>query len=215
MIGKFQTMVKSPLIQSVFYPILYHQVPQRWMKPVDVVARNILYHHQFLQYYHSQQQRIIGKNHSITCWTNASSTFNVCEHQLLPLMEDPPLELMIDQEVVPIANHTPIPIPIHWQDEVKAGLGRDVNLGVIEPVPFNDPVKWCYCMVIWPKKNGQLRCTIDLQNLNTYMQTGKLITLNLHFIRCELFHMVWKKLYLMPGMATTGDHEILVVAHRR
>ena len=27
-------------------------------------------------------------------------------------------------------SHTPIPVPLHWQEEVKAGLDRDVNLGV-------------------------------------------------------------------------------------
>ena len=120
----------------------------------------------------------------------ASSTFNICEHQLLPLKEGPPLELMIDQGVVPIVYHTPIPIPIHWQDEVKAGLNRDVKLGVIEPVPFNDPGKWCHHMVICPKKNGQLRRTIN-QNLNTY--TTRDTHHSLHFIKCELFHTVRKK----------------------
>jgi hypothetical protein len=54
-----------------------------------------------------------------------SSTFNVCEHQTLPLMEGPPMRLMIDPLASPTAHHSPIPGPLHWQDEVKAGLDRE------------------------------------------------------------------------------------------
>ncbi len=36
--------------------------------------------------------------------------------------------------------HTPIASPIHWQDEVKAGLDRDVRLGELEKVPLGTPV---------------------------------------------------------------------------
>ncbi len=64
----------------------------------------------------------------------SSSTFNVCEHQTLPLMEGPPMRLMIDPQASPTAHHSPIPVPFHWQDDVKDGLDRDVKLGVLEPV---------------------------------------------------------------------------------
>ena len=64
-----------------------------------------------------------------------SSTFNTCEHQPLPMMEGPPLQLMVDLSATPVAIHTPVPVPIHWRDDIKAGLDRDVRLGVIEPVP--------------------------------------------------------------------------------
>ena len=37
-----------------------------------------------------------------------SSTFNTCDHQPLPLMEGPPMELMIDPTANPVAYHTPI-----------------------------------------------------------------------------------------------------------
>ena len=59
----------------------------------------------------------------------SSSTFNTCEHQPLPMMEGPPMHLMIDSKAKPTAYHSPIPVPIHWQDDVKAGLDRDVRLG--------------------------------------------------------------------------------------
>ena len=97
-----------------------------------------------------------------------SSTFNTCEHQPLPLMGGPPLRLMIDPEATPTAHHSPIPVPLHWQEEVKAGLDRDVRLGVLEQVPIGNPVTWCHRMVICSKKNGSLRRTIDFQPLNQH-----------------------------------------------
>ena len=95
----------------------------------------------------------------------SASAFNVCEHQPLPKMSGPPLSLSIDPNAVPKPCHTPIAIPIHWQDEVKAGLDRDVRLGVLEKVT---PVTWCHRMVICTKKDGSLRRTINFQPLNQY-----------------------------------------------
>ena len=97
-----------------------------------------------------------------------SSTFNVCEHQSLPMMQGPPLRLMIDPQATPKAHHSPIPVPLHWQEEVKAGLDRDVRLGVLEPVPVGEPVTWCHQMVICAKKDGTPRRTIDFQPLNLH-----------------------------------------------
>ena len=98
----------------------------------------------------------------------SSSTFNVCSHQPLPAMEGPPLRLMVDPDAQPVAHHKPIPVPIHWQEDVKAGLDQDCRLGVIEEVPPSTPVTWCHRMVISPKKNGKPRRTVDLQDLNTH-----------------------------------------------
>ena len=97
-----------------------------------------------------------------------ASTFNTCEHQSLPMMKGPPLQLMVDPDAKPVAVHTPVPVPVHWQDEVKNGLDRDVRLGVIEPVPVGEPVKWCHRMVVCAKKNGTPRRTVDLQALNAH-----------------------------------------------
>ena len=98
-----------------------------------------------------------------------SSTFNTCEHQLLPMMEGPPMRLIINPTAEPVAVHTPIPVPIHWREEVKAALDQDVRLGVIEQVPVGEPVTWCHRMVICPKKNGKPRRTVDFQRpLNTH-----------------------------------------------
>ncbi|XP_048575650.1 uncharacterized protein LOC116619407 [Nematostella vectensis] len=97
-----------------------------------------------------------------------SSTFNTCEHQQLPLMDGIPMRLMVDPEAEPVAHHTPIPVPLHWQEEVKAGLDQDVALGVLEPVPVGEPVTWCHRMVVCAKKNGKPRRTVDFQSLNLH-----------------------------------------------
>ena len=96
------------------------------------------------------------------------STFNTCTHQPLPLMTGPPLKLMIDESAKPVAHHTPIPVPLHFQEQVKADLDRDVALGVLEPVPVGDPVTWCHRMVVCAKKNGKPRRTVDFQPLNKF-----------------------------------------------
>ena len=95
-----------------------------------------------------------------------SSTFNACKHQPIPMMEGPPLRLMISTDAKPIAHHTPVPVPVHLQEEVKAGLDRDVRLGLLELVPIEEPVTWCHRMVVCAKKNGKLRCTVHLQAQN-------------------------------------------------
>ena len=98
----------------------------------------------------------------------SASTFNVCEHQPLPMMSGPPMRLMVDPNAKPVAFHTPIPVPVHAQDEVKAGLDQDVRLGVIEPVPVGTPVTWCARMVTQWKKSGKHRRTVDFQPLNKH-----------------------------------------------
>ena len=50
----------------------------------------------------------------------------------------------------------------------KAGLDQDVRLGVLEPVPIGEPVKWCHRMVVCAKMNGKPRRTVDFQALNAH-----------------------------------------------
>ena len=83
-------------------------------------------------------------------------------------MEGPPLELHVDPEAKPIAVHKPIPVPLHWQQEVKESIDRVVKLGVLEAVPVGEPVTWCHRMVTARKKNGKLRRTVDMQVLNKH-----------------------------------------------
>ena len=86
-----------------------------------------------------------------------SSAFNTCTHQFLPLVElSPLLRLLVDPMIKPKAVHKPAQVPIHFRDEVEAGLEKDIRLGVLERVPENTPTTWCsrMCVVV---KNRSLR----------------------------------------------------------
>ena len=97
----------------------------------------------------------------------ASSTFNVCEHQPLPMISSsPPLQLHVDPEVAPKAVHKPSLVPLHWQEPVLAGLIRDCKLNVLERVPLNTPAGWQSRMVVTAKTDGSPRRVVDYQEVN-------------------------------------------------
>ena len=98
----------------------------------------------------------------------ASSTFNMCPHQQLPSIKGPPIQLHVDPLAKPKACHTPASIPLHWQEQVHSDLLRDEALGVIEKVPYGEPVEWCHRMVITRKHDGSPRRTVDLSPLNKH-----------------------------------------------
>ena len=100
--------------------------------------------------------------------TFASSTFNTCPHQPLPRMSGPDIQIHVDENATPKACHTPASIPIHWKDQVHAQLLCDESIGVIERVPYGEPVDWCHRMVITRKHDGSPRRTVDLSPLNQY-----------------------------------------------
>ena len=98
----------------------------------------------------------------------ASSSFNVCEHQSLPMLQNsPPIELHVDPNATPVAVHRPAVVPLHWKEAVLEGLLRDIRLGVIERVPENTPARWQHRMHITAKHNGEPRRTIDYQTINS------------------------------------------------
>ena len=83
-------------------------------------------------------------------------------------MVGPPVDIHISDGVTPKAVHTPSPVPIHWQEQVKTDLLRDEALGVIEKVPYGEPVTWCHKMVVTRKHDGSPRRTVDLSPLNKH-----------------------------------------------
>ena len=99
----------------------------------------------------------------------SASAFNTCEQQPLPLMqESPPLRLFLNPDVQPIAVHSPAAVPLHLDAPVRAGLERDLRLGVIERVPVNTPTTWCSRMIITPKHDGTPRRVVDFQAVNAH-----------------------------------------------
>ena len=97
----------------------------------------------------------------------ASSAFNNCPHQPLPLMSGmPPLKILVKEGATPYAIHKPATIPVHWMEQVRADLERDIALGVLERVPQNTPSTWCARMHVVGKKTGEPRRVVDLRHLN-------------------------------------------------
>ena len=96
----------------------------------------------------------------------SKSTFNKCPHHPIPTMSGPPLEIHLNDHAKPYCNHKANPVPIHWQEKVHEDLLRDEKLGVIERVPYGEPVEWCHRMVITRKHDGTPRRTVDLSHLN-------------------------------------------------
>jgi hypothetical protein len=98
----------------------------------------------------------------------ASSTFNTCPHQTLPVMLGPPVEIHLEESATPRACHTAATVPVHWQEKVKEDLLRDEALGVIERVPYGEASTWCHRMVVTRKHDGTPRRTVDLSPLNRF-----------------------------------------------
>ena len=97
-----------------------------------------------------------------------SSTFNMCTHQELPKMKGPPMHIMINSAAKPVAIQKAIPVPLHYEEQVKLDLQRDVRLGVIEKVPAGTPTTWCSRMIVCSKKDSKPRRTVDYQQLNKH-----------------------------------------------
>ena len=84
-----------------------------------------------------------------------------------PTMTGPPAHIHLQENAIPRARHTPIPIPYHFKEAVEKSLWNDVARGIIAPVPVGTPTDWCATMVITPKKDGRPRRTVDYQYLNS------------------------------------------------
>jgi hypothetical protein len=82
------------------------------------------------------------------------------------MMNCVPAHIHLKEDAKPHAMHNPFSIPIHWREEIKRMLDKDVEDRIIEPVPIGDPVTWCSPMVVTAKGDVSPRRTVDLQKLN-------------------------------------------------
>lgn len=98
----------------------------------------------------------------------SASTFNKCPHRPLPAMEGPPMKFHIDPSATPVSRRKPLPVALHWQEQVEQELLRDIELGILERVPHGEPTDWCFPMVVTRKHDGGPRRTIDLSPLNKF-----------------------------------------------
>ena len=86
----------------------------------------------------------------------SATTFNTSQCPL-PVMRGPPHHIHVVPNAKPVAFHTPLPVPKHWETEVKKQLANDVKQGVIRKVAAGEATEWCSRMVVTSKKNGQPR----------------------------------------------------------
>ena len=96
----------------------------------------------------------------------AASAFNTCKHQPLPYMTGDLMTVTLRENAVPHAIHTPLPVPLYWEEAVIKELANDVSLDIIERVASTIPTIWCAKMVVVAKKDGSPRRTVDFQKLN-------------------------------------------------
>ena len=83
-----------------------------------------------------------------------------------PSMKTTPGHIHLKPNAIPHTRHSPIPVPHHWKNTIKASLDLDIQRGIIKPIPIGTPVTWCSPMVIVRKKDGTPRRTVDYQELN-------------------------------------------------
>lgn len=135
-----------------------------------------------------------------------SSTFNTCPHRSLPCMEGPPVEIHVEESATPKACHTPANIPLHWQQRVFDDLLRDEALGVIERVPYGEPVTWCHRMVVTRKHDGNPRRTVDLSPLNKFCKRETFATESPFKLARRIPKRTWKTV----TDAWNGYHSVLL-----
>ena len=95
----------------------------------------------------------------------ANSAFN--NDGRFPAMSAQPAHIHLKEGAVAKARHNPIPVPYHLKEPVRQALMKDVERGILKPVPIGTPTDWCSTMVITTKKDGRPRRTIDYQHLNS------------------------------------------------
>ena len=95
----------------------------------------------------------------------ANSAFN--NDGRFPAMSAQPAHIHLKDGAVAKARHNPIPVPYHFKEPVRQALMKDVERGILKPVPIGMPTDWCSTMVITTKKDGRPRRTIDYQHLNS------------------------------------------------
>ena len=83
-----------------------------------------------------------------------------------PAMNHRKGHIHLKADAIPYAVHTPIPVPHHFKETIKAMLDDHVARGIIKRVPIGTPVKWCAQMVITSRKDGRRRICVDYQRLN-------------------------------------------------
>ena len=81
-------------------------------------------------------------------------------------MFSPAAHIYLKEGAVHKARHKTILVPFHLKEPIRQALWKDVEKGIIAPVPVGMPTIWCSTMVITTKKNSNSQRTVDHQHLN-------------------------------------------------
>ena len=120
-----------------------------------------------------------------------AGAFNVCKRQSWPVTAGPPMKIHTREDATRTYIRKPTKVPLHFRDEVKAGLEADVKKGILERVPVGEKDTWCSRMVIQPKKNGRARRTVDLSGLSRVGRHESHHTRKISSRNCQ-DHTSWK-----------------------
>ena len=91
--------------------------------------------------------------------------FNICKRQPMPSTAGPPMKIFVDPAATPVRCTKPVPVPLHFRDQVKKDLLSDVKRGVLEKVSLRVKPTWMAKMLIQPKKEGRPRRVADMSAL--------------------------------------------------
>lgn len=93
-------------------------------------------------------------------------------------------------------------------DEIKEGLEKNVNLGVLEWMPENTPTTWCSRICVVVNKNGSPRRAATL-NLSIMLLQDR------HILWCLQATAVLTEVYKTCLDALEGYHSILIKDYDR
>ena len=100
-------------------------------------------------------------------------------------MRGEPKPIITEKDAKPVAFPTPIKVPLHWSDQVKKDLDRDIPLGIREPVLINAPTTWCASMVVVAKHDqSSARFHVKMQTKQTGRPSIDLFRLGV--LRCRV-----------------------------
>ena len=81
----------------------------------------------------------------------ANTAFN--KSKPFPKLSTPPARIHLKPGYqIPKPAFWPASVAEHWSEQVRASIEADVEAGILQKVPFNEPTIWCARMVIVKKR---------------------------------------------------------------
>ena len=120
------------------------------------------------------------------------------------IMTGAPVEIHLEDGVIPRAVHTAATVSILWQEQVLSDLKRDEALGVIERIPYGESVSWYHRTVVTMKHNGTPRRTVDLSPLNRHCKRETFTTESPFHLARRVSKGTWKTV----SDAWNGNHSV-------